>query len=286
METINLEKELRTADDGMLKEVQEFNSLKEVKLLLDNNQSEHKRVLQNFRLDDSIKRVEEATGRMIEFEDFTKHYGNAYSRQAIRVIAMDYRLKFLPLNLYKGAVDPYLAAKMLEFGKKHNVDVTTPAAQDEFYVLAPAEDFRLTTEVHTTIIRKIVSQDPLLFYRGMTRDNNNTNGDLWSLVHKWGTEFTILRYLRALPFRTAKHLWIANAMAYAAILLVVACVLFPTYSYSMIWLLVIASVGGCLGSCIRSGQIDASQNMNMFTENSWSDSRFHVSETKVEIEYR
>lgn len=282
---INLEKELEATSSGMLREVEEFNITKEVKLLLDNNQAEHKQVLANFSLDDSVKRVEASTGHILEVEDFKKSYGNAYTLKAIRALALKYRMQFLPLNRYAGAIDPYLAATLLEFGKKHGIDVTAPGAQDNFYLLAPNGDFKLEKEIHTTVIRNIISRDPLLFYRGITKANKNREGELWTLVHKWGTEFNYFRVLRSIPYRNKETLWISNAMAIAAVMLVATNILLGTYSWNFITLCIIAAVVGCLGSCIRSGNMDSAEEKNFFTESNWNDGRFHVNETVTEDVY-
>lgn len=284
--TINLEKELKDVGISQLEEVTRFSEIDEVKMLLEHNSVKERSVLRNFNLDDSHKRVEARTGQLIEIQDFTKCYGNAYQLSAIGVLAVRYNMKFLPLNRFAGAIDPLLANKLLAFGEKHGIDPASPGAQDMFYVLAPAKDFKLETEVHETIVRKIVSRDPLLFYRGDTKDNNNREGQLWTLVHKWGTDLTLYSALRAIPFRNAKTLWVCNALAYSAVVFLIINLLIATYDWSIPLITFVSVIIGCLASCIRSGNINDSDEKNMFSELGWSDSRYHVSKTTVVTEYR
>jgi len=283
---VDLEEELKQTSARQNESVNEFNDLTEVKLLLEHNGQRERAVLRNFSLDDSLVRVEEERGKILEIEDFTKCYGNAYSLNTIKALALRYRMRFLPLNMYAGAIDPLLARKLLEFGEKHNIDVTHSGTQDMFYVLAPGEDFKLEKEVHKHIVRRVVLTDPLLFYRGDTDDNKNREGKLWTLVHKWGTDMSAWRAVKALPFRNGKALWVANTLAVWAVSFVVITLLFATYSFSPVTLLLISLLIGMVLSAIRSSNISESDAKNKFTEQNWSDSRYHVDEVEVITEYR
>jgi hypothetical protein len=286
MTRVDLEEDLKRTSDVQLKEARTFDAQKEVKLLLEANDAEKERVLSNFGLDDSLKMVQAKRGILIEMEDFESQYGNCFQLGAIRAMAIKYRMRFLPLTSYKGAIDPQLAGKLLEFGKKHNIDVTHSGAQDMFYVLAPAEDFRLEVKENVIIERKIVSRDPLLFYRGDTKNNKNREGQLWTLIHKWGTDLNIFRAVSAWPVANAKNYWMTNAACITAIAFLLITALFSTFTYSPWAVFAVSAVFGCVGAFIRHANMSETDEKNKFTESNWSDNRYHVDVKKTVIEYR
>lgn len=193
---VNLEKKLTNATDERVQAPGKFQEITEIKQLLQHNSNEEREVLRAFGLDNNIRKIETLRGVSIELTKLREEWGNAYKVDDIKRLAIVYRLRFLPLEKYNGAIDPMLAVKMLAFGKKHNVEIRGSSGSGSFNVLAPAEDFNLITHNYE---RPTLSLDPLLFYK-LPKSNFHT------LVHKWGSTFTILRWLFAYPFRSKTHM--------------------------------------------------------------------------------
>lgn len=96
----------------------------------------------------------------------------------IKTLCIRYRLRFLPSRRYAGGIDALTGRKLAEFLRKNGDPSPEHSAQSRLYVMAPADAFNLD-------IKKPVPPDPVLFY-------NHENG-LYSVVHKWGNDFTIFR---------------------------------------------------------------------------------------------
>lgn len=195
---INLEKELQKATVVKQKEAQQFEGIKEVKLLLQATDNREQELLRSFNLNDTLVQVEENRGKQIQLEKITAEFGASYHIEDIRELASNYNLRFLPLELYNGGIDSQLATKMLQFIDKHDLDARAIAHSDSFYILAPCEDFKLQTNVHEKPApRPIYMNDPLLFYK------SDRNEEVWTFVHKWGSEFTPVRLLTSMKYHSS-----------------------------------------------------------------------------------
>lgn len=263
---VNLEKELAQKNEERTIERQALENVGEMKLLLEATAVEERAVLRTFGLDENIRKVEEARGKQLESEQFTEEYGNVYQFQDIAGLAVQYRLRFLPLSKFRGGIDPLLATKMVAFGKKHGIDPNAYA--ENFYVLAPSEDFALTTEKHYRP-RPVVAQDPLLFYR------TDREGEFWTLIMKWGTEFNYFRLIRSLKYRNA-HYYITHwSMVFTSVLLLAFTGLIGGFTVPM-WLIALPCVVvGIVSAFIKFGCLEAADEKNLFTELNWTDDRFH-----------
>lgn len=264
---INLEKELVQKNETRKAKLEKLDETEEMKLLMEHMAGEERNVLRHFNLDENVQKVEALRGQMLESEKFTEEYGNSYQYNDIAFLALQYRLRFLPLVKFKGGIDPLLATKMVSFGKKHNADPIAYA--DNYYVLAPAEDFALETEKHHRP-RPIVAQDPLLFYR------TDREGHNWTLVHKWGTEFNYLRMINAFKYRNSAYYVGHWAIVFSAILMVAFCALIGGYTVPMWSIALISSVIGTIASFIKYGCLNEADEKNLFTETNWTDSRHHI----------
>lgn len=192
---VNLQKKLEKSTENRIEAPEKYEGIENIKLLLENTAVEEQDLLKSFKLDDNLRHLEQIRSDSIEIEKFREEYGNVYMVEDIKKLAIKYRLRFLKLEAYKGAIDPLLATKMLAFGKQHNVEIKNLSGFDHLKVLASAEDFSITTK---EIVRPTISLDPLLFYK-LDRD-----GKFWTLIHKWGKTFTYIRWLTSLPFRNKK----------------------------------------------------------------------------------
>lgn len=263
---INLEKELRAKTADHRAELQEFNALKEVRLLLEHTEQEERNVLKAYNLDEHLVRAEKEQGLLIESEKFEAEFGSAFNIKHIGHIAKQYRLRFLPLDKFKGAIDPLLATKMVAFGKKHNIDPSKDTTG--FYVLAPSEDFRLEETKHHRP-RPVVSQDPLLFYK------LDRTGEVWTLIHKWGSEFNYMRMIRSLKYRNEAYYVAHWSMVFTALFLLAFTVLIGGYTLPMWAIMAVSSVLGVAGGFIKYSCLEAADEANLFTEKNWTDSSYH-----------
>lgn len=107
-----------------------------------------------------------------------------FTKDAIKKIAVNYGLRFLPTSYYKGIIPPELGLKIKEVKKDITFDVS------DCFILAPKHSFKLEAR----------PKDPLFFIK-MTMP---TGEELYYLVHSWGSEINSFRYIKNLPFRTNK----------------------------------------------------------------------------------
>lgn len=99
----------------------------------------------------------------------------------IKKICIDYRLRFLDINFFKGDIPSEAIDKIKNLELEHNTKI------DQFKIMAPSIMFRLKK-----------TDDPLLF----TPLGNN----YFYLIHKWGNDLKGLRRLRMWPFLSLKNL--------------------------------------------------------------------------------
>lgn len=109
---------------------------------------------------------------------------SCFSREAIKSVAVRYRLRFLESHLFKDDIPHEAIAKI-----KHLENRThTPLKQ--FYILAPAERFKLSD----------CNQDPLLFVP-------LSNGKYY-LIHQWGNDLKWYRQWLNFPAQNWRTLGI------------------------------------------------------------------------------
>ncbi|MDO1450949.1 hypothetical protein Q0590_32040 [Rhodocytophaga aerolata] len=115
----------------------------------------------------------------------------AYTEEQIRAICIKYRLRCLPVDMFKGRMDEQVPQKKSAFELNYTEAMQEEVQQEEYRLLAPSEMFRLTT----------VDRDPLLLYRYIF------NGTYYyQLVHQWGGDLSKWRAVIHFPLRSAKHL--------------------------------------------------------------------------------
>lgn len=238
---INLEKELEVKTNQRVKESSNFENIKEVKLLLAANGQQEQEVLREFGLNDALIEVETNRGELIQLEKFKQEYGTCFNIKDIKKLAIDYNLKFLPLNLYNGGVDPLLARKILDFCTEHDLDYRAEAHSDSFYVLAPYADFKLETNFHKKPEpRPIVTLDPLLFYKC------DRNEEIWTYMYKWGSEFTPWRLMSSMKYVSTPlyflHHFLIMFCLTAFILPFIPTIMTASFAVTAMWMAGIAAV--------------------------------------------
>jgi hypothetical protein len=196
---ISLEKELKNKVQEKKKEL-EFDPIKEVKLLLANDDAEDIKILRNLSNNSQFNRIERMQGEHMELEKIeTEFHGDIYTLDQIKDLAINYKLRFLSSQYYTGTYDVQVTAKIKDFARKANVELTTYNLKEKFFILAPEKMFALTDEKYIT--KKQL--DPLMFYK--------VAGGHYRLVHKWGDDFTILRYLTGFRWKSYWNYHFFNA---------------------------------------------------------------------------
>lgn len=222
---VAIDKELQQKQKS--KEVLSLDPLKEVKLLLQGEESEDARILRGLSNNSNYARIEKATGQVLEVESLDKKYaGNVFTYEQIKKLAVDYHLRFLAASYYTGSFDVEVAAKIKEFAKETLAPIDNYSLSRNYFILAPAELFKLQDERYISKREK----DPAIFYR---IDDNH-----YRLIHKWGNDFSILRYLEGFRWKSFGKHWLFNtamvmpfvAIAYAFLLPVSA---FENWTFSI-----------------------------------------------------
>ncbi len=167
-------------------------AVKSVQKLLDYEGQQDAQMLKEMGLATQLNYASEMKGRQMELESKKEMYaGKVFRKEAIQKLAMDYRLRFLKSYLYKGFVDVEIPAKIKEFAKLANLELTSQHLADRFFILAPGKAFN----TEKVLIPKIEKQvDPLLFFQ--------IDQDHYRLVHKWGADFTPFRALLGWKWRS------------------------------------------------------------------------------------
>ena len=144
---VNLHKVLVRYNENIPQDLQQELILKEANQILSESFKSDLRFLEKAGLSANLM---EADSIKKERAILTK-FDEIYDIEAIRKIAINYRLRFLPSEQYVGTIDPLLPTIIKNFCNKSDV-IPKP---DDFYILAPASSFNL----------KIRPKDPLMFYR-------------------------------------------------------------------------------------------------------------------------
>jgi hypothetical protein len=101
-----------------------------------------------------------------------------FSEEAIRQVAVTYRLRFLSSHLFKSEIPKEAIQRIKQLEKASKTELTT------FYLLAPAKQFQLSD----------CNEDPLLFAP-------LTDGRFY-LVHQWGTDLKWYRKISKFPMQS------------------------------------------------------------------------------------
>lgn len=191
---INLEENLKNQKK---KDMEVLDSVKEVRLLLQNAESEDARILRNLSENSELNRVERITQTALEIERLeSKYTGDIFTLEQIEKLAIDYRLRFLNSRYFTGKFDVEVAAKIKEFGRENNMSLNEYHLKNNFFILGPKEIFDLKDEKYI----EPKQLDPVLFYK---LDDNH-----YRMIHKWGSDFTILRYLEGFKWKNiGNYFW-------------------------------------------------------------------------------
>ncbi len=143
-------------------------------------------IKENIRESDSKAYPNESCHKIQNYSDNKLEFDKLETNRIVHIntikkICIDYRLRFLDINFFKGEIPLEAIDKIKSLELEHNTKI------DQFKIMAPSIMFRLKK-----------TDDPLLF----TPLGNN----YFYLIHKWGNDLKGLRRLRMWPFLSLKNL--------------------------------------------------------------------------------
>jgi hypothetical protein len=110
-----------------------------------------------------------------------------YHVEHIKAICIDYRLRFLDSELFKGSIPYEAIMKIKALNKEHGIELSG------FKIMAPSKLFKLEN-----------ADDPLLFAP--------IGNDYYYLIHKWGNDLSPFRKLAVLPFKNFENLMMLTVL--------------------------------------------------------------------------
>jgi len=175
-EKVDLEFVLRS---GIIPSVDKYPNLEK---FYRNDSSRDKRILKN---------IFTIGGKLGEFSNYNTE--NIFSLQDIKMLCIDYNLRFLDAAFFKGKI-PKEAINKIKF-----IEDQTLQEFENFKIIAPAKRFILEDE----------NADPLLFV--------NLGNDKFLFIHKWGNDLQWFKKLVSIPIRNYVNLAI-TAIVFSALL--------------------------------------------------------------------
>jgi hypothetical protein len=129
---------------------------------------------------------------------------DTYSEEQVRSLCIKYRLRCLPVNLFKGVMDVEVPAKKLAFENDFTQTLEEKVSPRNYRIVAPGEMFSVAYG----------NLDPLLLYR-FTHEGTT----YYKFVHQWGGELNGWRSLVNYPLRSMTHLSLCTFLVWLAVIL-------------------------------------------------------------------
>ena len=147
------------------------------------------------------------------FDIDTLDFSRVYHLETIKKVCIDYRLRFLDLKYFKGALPEAAYDQIDTIEKQHRTNLS------DFKIMAPSILFRLAR-----------TDDPLLF---VPMGNNH-----FYLIHKWGNDLSPYRKAMVWPFKSVWTLLLTLlAVSYALTLITPMGLFTKTPDSSTFWML-------------------------------------------------
>ena len=143
---------------------------------------------------------------------------NIFHKDTIKSICVQYRLRFLDSNLFKGDYPNNITKVISDIEKKHETTL------NNFMIMAPSKLFKIKSP-----------DDPILFVP--------IGNDYYYLIHKWGEEFNYLRKLLVLPFKNIDNLTVFSILV-SVFFALVGKLFMPSLSSSEVFILFLFLVKG------------------------------------------
>ena len=143
---------------------------------------------------------------------------NIFHKDTIKSICVQYRLRFLDSNLFKGDYPNNITKVISDIENKHETTL------NNFMIMAPSKLFKIKSP-----------DDPILFVP--------IGNDYYYLIHKWGEEFNYLRKLLVLPFKNIDNLTVFSILV-SVFFALVGKLLIPSLTSSEVFILFLFLVKG------------------------------------------
>ena len=143
---------------------------------------------------------------------------NIFHKDTIKSICVQYRLRFLDSNLFKGDYPNNITKVISDIEKKHETTL------NNFMIMAPSKLFKIKSP-----------DDPILFVP--------LGNDYYYLIHKWGEEFNYLRKLLVLPFKNIDNLTVFSILV-SVFFALVGKLFMPNLTSSEVFILFLFLVKG------------------------------------------
>jgi len=143
---------------------------------------------------------------------------NIFHKDTIKSICVQYRLRFLDSNLFKGDYPNNITKVISDIEKKHETTL------NNFMIMAPSKLFKIKSP-----------DDPILFVP--------LGNDYYYLIHKWGEEFNHLRKLLVLPFKNIDNLTVFSILV-SVFFALVGKLFMPSLTSSEVFILFLFLVKG------------------------------------------
>jgi hypothetical protein len=135
--------------------------------------------------------IESARIRQQRLEKRQRMMQGVYSERQVQKLCTKYRLRCLPVELFRGKMDEAVPQKKQEFELDFEDAMQQGVNQDNYRIIAPSEMFKL----------KPAMLDPLLMYQFEVGDTY-----YYKLVHQWGGNLSWWRAIVNFPMRSIRHL--------------------------------------------------------------------------------
>ena len=135
--------------------------------------------LKSTKIKDTLNSKNDSSYNSLDFDKMDSN--KIFHEKTIEKICVDYRLRFLDTNYFKGEYPDDLNRIVLNIENEHNTILKN------FKIIAPSKLFKLRSP-----------DDPLLFVP--------IGNGYYYLIHKWGNEMKRLRKLLVLPFKNLNNL--------------------------------------------------------------------------------
>ncbi|MGK7395007.1 MAG: hypothetical protein ACNS62_10555 [Candidatus Cyclobacteriaceae bacterium M3_2C_046] len=253
---MNLVDKLRKQNELDQRKMQQ--QLDVAKQLLAHDESREREILGKMGIDSCVKQYEDKKSTYLEKLNLIKKFGNdVFHIDQIKNMCVDYDLRFLPTQYFRGLIDTELGTKMRNF-MEHN-KINDYDLEHKFFIMAPTRQFEIQeVEIQTN------QYDPLMFYK--------IDDEHYYLVHQWGKELNPLRYISAFRKRSFFH----SQIHYLAVSFVVILAVLGLVSIATLGLALALAVGGALSFIFiryryvkndNTRDINESYNVNLWNTN-------------------
>lgn len=206
-------------------------AVKEVKLLMAGSHAQDMNIMRHLAGNSVLVNKEKELGKLLEMEKLEQQYGEVFTVDQIKTLAIKYHLRFLSSSRYTGKMEMQTISRLKQFAKETSTSIDEYTLSRNFFILAPAECFNMEKISLSTLKaeeeeKKRREMDPVLFYK---IDDNH-----YRMIHKWGTDFSIWRKFLGWKYKNESNLMLT---AFLTTMIILGVISIPiVMSISNFWL--------------------------------------------------